>query len=274
MHDPYDRYDDHLADYRDDYLDDYREADRRLRHLVFLDGLLVDSFCEPVHGSAYACLALEADATGRREATPPLPPEHERVLAWLDLLVGGRRALLDLDVAPLEDAPSAVAADHPAFDAAADLLERVPRDVFGDDEVAAAAQHVLDRLWAAEPEQITTRRTVPQVAGGILWVVGRANGLFGPAPAVRQKDVQRALWLSQSLSTPGRVVERCLRRLDLEPCARPWGMPALESIGDPGVLTSATRRDVVAWRDRALESQRRYLVDEEAKRVLPPEVES
>lgn len=265
LHDRYDAYDDH-----DDHLD------QRLRHLVFLDGLLVDSFTESITGSAYACLALEADAA-RRRAAPPLPPpdpEHERVLAWLDAVVGGRRALLDLDTEPLEDTAPEVPADHPTHDAAADLLERVAHDVFHDDEVWAAAHHVLDRVWAEDPVLLTATRTAPQVAGGVLWVVGRANGLFGPAPAVRQKDVQRALGLTQPLSTPGRVVERCLHRLDLAPCARPWGMPAWESVGDARVLTSATRREVVVWRDRALEAQRRYLVDEAAKGVLPLRVES
>lgn len=259
---------------RYDNTHDYYD-DQRLRHLVFLDGLLVDSFTESVTGSAYACLALEADAA-RREAAPPQPPpepEHERVLAWLDAVAGGRRALLDLDVEPLRDDGPDIPADHPTYDAAADLLERVAGDVFGDGEVWPAARHVLDRVWVEDPDLLTGRRTVPQVAGGVLWVVGRANGLFGPAPATRQKDVQRALWLSQSLSTPGRAVEQCLRRLDVERCVRPWGLPALEPVGDVRVLTSATRRDLAAWRDRALDAQRRHALDEEAK-VLPPRVES
>jgi hypothetical protein len=91
---------------------------------------------------------------------------------------------------------------------------------------------------------------------------------------VRQKDVQCALWLSQALSTPGQVVQRCVRRLDVGSLHRPWGLPALEPLGEALVLTSATRRELVAWRDRALEAQRRHLLDEEAKRVLPPRVES
>lgn len=271
-YDRYARYDKDAYARHDDYLN-AEDADHRLRHLVFLDGQLVDSFTQTVSGSDYVCLALEADATRRARALPPPAPEHERVLTWLDAAVGGRRALLDLDDAPLEDVTSEVADDHPAYDAAADLLERIALDLFRDDEVWAAAHHVLDRVWADDPELLASRRTVPQVAGGILWVVGRANGLFGPAPAVRQKDVQRALHLSQSLSTPGRVVERCLRRLDIEPCTRPWGAPAVEPAGDARVLTSITRRDLVRWRDRAIEAQRRHRADQVARHVLPTEVE-
>lgn len=272
MYDAFDRYDDHAYGDTDHHTD--HGDDDRLRHLVFLDGLLVDTFTEPVRGTPYACLALAADAARRDAALPPPTPEHDRVLAWLDAVVGGRRALLDLDAAPLEDAPPEAAADHPAYDAAVDLLERVARDVFHDDEVGVAAHHVLDRVWAEDPELLTSRRTVPQVAGGVLWVVGRANGLFGQAPAVRQKDVQRALWLSQPLSGQGRAVERCVRPLGGDAPPRPWRLPSLEPLGDRRLLTSRTRRDLVTWRDRALEAQRRHREDQEAKGVLPRGVES
>lgn len=252
-----------------------QEDEDRVRHLVFLDGLLVDTYTETAGYSPYACLALELDAARRAVPAPSPPaPAHERVLAWLDAMVGGRRALLDLDDEPLSERTDGVAADHPPYDAAVDLLERTARDVFRDDEVGVAARGLLDRVWTEDPDLLTVRRTVPQVAGGVLWLVGRANGLFGQAPAVRQKDVQRTLWLSQPLSTAGRSVERCVQPLGLDRPARPSGVPPLEPCGDARLLTSTTRRELVRWRERALEAERRHHADQEASRVLPPEVES
>jgi hypothetical protein len=130
---------------------------------------------------------------------------------------------------------------------------------------------VLDRLWRGDRDLLLTRRTVPQVVGGVLWVVGRANDLFGKAPAVRQKDAQRALWLKQPLSETGRAVMESLHRLDLEPVPRPWRLPSLEPAGDPAVLTSTTRRTLIRWRDRATEARRRYRADQVAAGLPAPD---
>lgn len=249
----------------------------RLRHLVFLDGRLVDDWAEPVGGTAYACMARELDAEQRRAAPEPQRPAHERVLAWLDAVAGGRRALESLTDEPLtEPAPVSVDSEpaRAAYEAAADLVTRVADELFRDDEVAAAARHLLHRVWTADPELLGGRRTVPQVVGGIFWVVGRANGLFGQAPAVRMKDVQRTLWLKQSIGDTGRLVEQSVRRVLLEPVARPWQFPRLEAVGDPLLLTSTTRREVIRWRECSFETRAAHLADRDETAVLPKKVES
>jgi hypothetical protein len=178
---------------------------------------------------------------------------------------------------PLTD-PTSPALDSEAaqvtYDAAADLVARVASELFRDDEVRAAARHLLHRVWDAEPELLGGRRTVAQVVGGVFWVVGRANALFGQGSVVRMKDVQRTLWLKQPLSTTGPLVERCVRRLVLEPVVRPAQFPSLHAVGDPLLLTSATRREVIRWRDTAFEARAVHLADRGETAVLPTEVES
>lgn len=249
----------------------------RLRHLVFLDGRLVDGWVEPVEGTAYAGMALDMNAEQKRPPPEPPRPAHERVLAWLDAVAGGRRALEALTDERLT-APTPVTFESEAarvtYEAAADLVERVASDLFRDEEVRAAALHLLHRVWDADPELLGGRRTVPQVVGGLFWVVGRANALFGQTPAVRMKDVQRALWLKQSIGETGRLVEQCVHRIVLEPVARPWQFPRVHAVGDPLLLISPTRREVVRWRDTAFEARAVHLADRGEITVLPSEVES
>ena len=264
---------------RDDdwYSPDEPWGSDRLRHLVFLDGRLVDSWAEAVGGTAYARLALELDAEQHRPVSEPPRPAHERILAWLDNIAGGRRALNALSDQPLTDpAPLDIEAeaDRVTYDAAAGLVRRVADELFRDDEVRAAATTLFHRVWDADPELLGGRRTVPQVVGGVFWVVGRANALFGQVPSVRIKDVQRTLWLKQPLSDTGRVVERLVRRLQLEPVDRPSQFPRLHPVGDPLLLTSDTRRSVIEWRDQAFEARDAHHADTLAGVVLPPEVES
>lgn len=246
-----------------------RGADR-LRHLVFLDGRLVDAWTEPAEGSHYLRFAEPPPVA----MLPPAPP-HEQVLGWLDAVVGGRSALLDLDDVPLEaaerDGDDPSAADDPARDGIDDLLERVSLEVFADGEVHLAGRHVLARICQHEPS-LLRRRSVPQVAAGIVWVVGRANGLFGPPPGVRHKEVQRVLWVKQPLSALGEPVLRVLRPFGPPP-ERPAPLhpplPALLPTGDPRVLVSQTRGRLVLLRDRALAADRRHAADEAAKAATP-----
>ncbi len=80
----------------------------RLRHLVFLDGRLIETWTEPVEGTAYMAIADELDRANRpvppvaHTREPPRPP-YEVVLDWLDGVVGGRIALLALDDEPFEE---------------------------------------------------------------------------------------------------------------------------------------------------------------------------
>src|ERR1700712_4809321 len=94
--------------------DDYPYYDRprqkhpdredRLRHVIYLDGRLIDTWTEPVEATAYHSWAIELDAASlpTPEPEPACPAPHEAVLNWLDGVVGGRTALVALDGSPLE----------------------------------------------------------------------------------------------------------------------------------------------------------------------------
>ena len=184
------------------YDDDYRTTrDRdRLRHLVFLDGRLIETWTEPVEGTAYMAIAEELDRANRPVAQvaytrePPQPP-YEAVLDWLDGVVGGRIALLALDDDPFEETPTTEGDDVD------DLLTRVADAHFSADFLAAtrAALAVVRR----DDPDLVGQSPAGEIAAGLCWLVGRANGLVGAGTPVSQKALKATLWLS---STPTRRV--------------------------------------------------------------------
>lgn len=244
--------------------------DERLRHLILVDGRLVDTWVEAVAGSDWSQHARLEDErrTAQRHPAPAMAHPYDQVLDWLDSLVGGRRALEALSTAPLE---------MPVVpDAGLDLALVGVDDLF-DSEVPAALHHGLELLSTRDPEAVVRRRTASQVAGGLCWAIGRANGLFASETRLTQKDVQRRLALSSSISGLGASVQRALRGLAPDPAPRPVRCPDLVALGDPGLLTSTTRGLLVQWRDRALAARDAHRADLRAKgdeAVLPSEVES
>lgn len=253
--------------WQDDYLDYPYPAlpseDERVRLLAYVDGRLVDSWTESVHHSRWQRFADQFDHERRpRVVNPPDPPRHEQVLRWLDGLVGGREALLALTDAPVQPVPPA-AVHEAAYAGVREALDRVSGDYLDVD-----ACRVLDRslalLWEAAPHAVTGASSVSTVAGGLLWIVAKANGLFDGG--FTQQLVRRELWLKQQLHLPGKALARHLRGLDFHAQPRPHGCPDLTSFARVELLTSQTRRTLVEWRDLGLALS--------TAEVLPPEVES
>ncbi|MDF9716225.1 hypothetical protein INN71_11580 [Nocardioides sp. ChNu-153] len=230
------------------------ERGDRLTHLVLVDGRLVDAWTEPVELTPWAGVAEALDRPRRPapDPAPPPPPRHAQVLAWLDDLVGGREALLALT-------PEAPAPGEAPLGVPSGVLERraVVRDLVSavaercfDADVEAALHRVVDHLCTDDPLLLTGSRTAAQVAGGVCWVVGRANGLF--VPGATQAVVRELLGLRGQLSSTGQVVQRSLGP------RWPWrhhhvGVGSdLLATGWAGVLTTSTRRQLVRARDRAL----------------------
>jgi hypothetical protein len=62
------------------------DGGERLRHLVFLDGRLIDTWTEHVETTAYQSMAAEFDREKQVHYVSPEPlrPPYERVLRWLD----------------------------------------------------------------------------------------------------------------------------------------------------------------------------------------------
>lgn len=255
--------------WQDDYLDySYSPPGAaRLRLQAYVDGRLVDSWTEPLPGSRWERLADQFDEARRPQPVrSPESPRHQQVLRWLDGVVGGRAALLALSdeqhgPEPQPELPDAES--QAAYDGVREALSRVGREFLEEE-----ARQVLDRslvmLWRAAPHVVTGARSPSTVAGGLLWVVGKANGLF--EGGFTQQLVRRELWLKQGLNVPGQAVAGQLRGIDFDSQRRPHGCPDLASFARPELLTSRTRRTLVRWRDLALAL--------EGADVLPSKVES
>lgn len=244
------------------------EDQERLRHLVYLDGRLVDVWSEPVQGTAYAAWAARLERLERPVPAPaPLPPPHERVLRWLDDVVGGRIALLALDDEPLAPRPrprppGTGAGPAAAHDRLEGLVAEQCRRRF-DEEFRIAVLVVLDALWELDRSQV--EGDPAQVVAGLCWLVGRANGRVGAGTAVTQGVLKGDLGLRVS---PGTRATRFRERLrDLRPPAppRPSQCPDLVELGRVDVLLGSTRRDLLRLRDRALEAATMVAADEHAR---------
>ena len=235
-------------------------GDGRVQHLVFADGLLVDTWSEGLRGSRYESLAAELledlHPSCRHPPPPPPRPPHERVLDWLAGVVGGEEALAALTAEPPGPPDPPVFADpreESAYAEAADQLERVAGRAWSED-VLAVMLDVLTRLWHADAG-LVTRASPAQVAGGVVWVVAKANNLFTGAPT--QQALQQDLGLSGALSAQGQRVASVLRGVDLWGAQRPWQCPAIEPFANPDLLLPRTRALVVRWRDQALAARAR-----------------
>lgn len=245
------------------------DTEDRLRHVVYLDGRLIDTWTERVEGTAYHSWAQQLDRSEPRPTRPVIelpPPPHEAVLGWLDSTVGGRAALVALDESPLVvDEP-----DPEGDDAYADTRSRLERlcATYFDDEFLAATTAALATLHAEEPA-LLVEASAAEVAGGICWMVGRANGRVGAGTPVTQQVLRRELWLSGSPSRRVTKYKNCLRGLLPPPPHRPSSCPDLAELGSPAYLTSTTRQRLVKLRDRALAAAEIAAADDQARGSTP-----
>jgi hypothetical protein len=246
----------------------YRQPiDERLRHLVFLDGRLIDTWTEPVEGTVYREQARELDRVQPPGTLPILerpPAPHEAVLEWLDSTVGGRAALAALDEQPLAAVAAPEDADE-AYEAVAMRLERLCAGFF-DDEFLAATTTALTALHAADPN-LLLESSPAEVAAGLCWMVGRANGCVGAGTKVTQQVLKRELWISTSPSRRVTKYKTVLRGLLPIPPHRPSACPDLVELGSPAYLTSATRHTLISLRERGLAAAEVAAADEEARRA-------
>lgn len=247
------------------------DPERRLRHLVFLDGQLVDTWTEHVEGTAYWEHAEAADRAARSLALPPTPPPtppHESVLAWLDSVVGGRVALVALNADPLGPAELPAGSGELCAEVWS-LLERVCGDLF-DDEFLQACRAALVAVWRTGPGVMNG--TAAEVAGALCWMVGRANGCVGAGTPVTQQVLKRHLWVKASFSSRATRFKELLRTFLQPPPHHPHGCPSLLELGSPTYLTSATRDELVQLRDRAFAAAAAIEADQQARDALGPTV--
>jgi hypothetical protein len=240
------------------------QGPERLRLLAFVDGRLVDSWTERVEESRWAELARRLDRERERQVLPPPPPpvpRYERVLAWLDDVCGARDAVLALTPEPLEDCPDLPEVETPQarsrLSAVAELLDAVAARRF-DPEAGIAFRVCLLQVWGREPDVVLDAVTAAHVAGGVAWLVAKANGALGPQGRVTVTRLKEELALHATPSTYGKVIQRALvgyREFGSERTGRLYELPDLTPLGRPELLLASTRRTLCRARDRALEAQ-------------------
>jgi len=246
----------------------------RLTHLVLLDGRLIETWSEPVEDTRWQHVAEQFDREQERPAAPPAPRRlpHESALDWLDSLVGGRIALEALTDDPLPAPPLLRVDDLPL--ASRHRVEAVTRalgvltELF-DAETGRALKTVLARLWEEDRDVVLNAKSAAQVAGGICWLVGRANDLYGK-DKVTQQAVQKQIGLKTTISSFGSTVHRALRGLQPTYVERPWSQRDLLATGRASFLTSGTRRRLIRLRDQAVAARETWLLDEERKAAVLP----
>lgn len=242
-------------DWRDPvpFLDDPVDLARRVTHLVYVGGRLVDHWSEPAAGTRWA-EHVERPVPPR----PPDPPTHEKVRSWLAEICGSPAAVAALDTEPLDEPVLDLSRlpDRPAEErvaAAAVLLDDLAERQF-DAETGRAFRTALAVLAVEDPESVTRPTSPAHLAGGVCWAVGKANGLFHPVGRRRLGVVQDALGLAGGLSSQGNPVGLALRGFrgrGVDRWARPAGVPDLLAVGRTDVLVAATRERLVRLRERA-----------------------
>ena len=259
-------YDDRYDPYPRPYAVPDPHDDHRLRHMVLVDGRLVDTWTERVEGTPWQVHADRFDHEAGRAvpAAPPPAPLHERVLLWLDTVCGGRAAVTALDTEPLEDhddLPEVV--DHEGRERLADiaeLLDGVAAACFEPGEgheIGVALRSALVAVWSVDPELVRRARSARDIAGSVCWVVGKANGVFRPIGELRVGRLQDVLGTTTSPASRRHPVERALRGLGptVERWQRPGVVPDLLALGRTDLLVSSTRTQLVRLRTQALSAR-------------------
>lgn len=234
----------------------------RLRLMAFVDGRLVSSWTDRVEESPWAEVARRFDRENERVVMPPPPPPvptYERVLTWLDDVCGGRDNVVALSTAVLDEAPDLPESDTPQararLSAVAELLDAVAARCL-DQELGVALRRCLTALWSAAPEVVLDAATAAHVAGGVAWVVTKANDLIGAQRRITLTQLKESLAMHQSPATYGKVVQRALVGYrDFSPSGRVYDLPDLLPLGRTDLLVTSTRRTLCRARDRALEAQ-------------------
>lgn len=172
------------------------------------------------------------------------------ILADLDREVGGRAALLDLDVAPLPDEPfewAAIPEDiHSVVQQVLDACDQCAEELL-DVEHRTAMRRFLTRVAASDPVIFRRKASPMRAAAAVAWVICRANGTvaeFLPTLTVQE--------LLESFGVRGSVSQRAepmLRAIGAESSRRSGTV----QLGTADLLISEAREAMVETRDHWLE---------------------
>ncbi|MDQ3484483.1 MAG: hypothetical protein M3445_03600 [Actinomycetota bacterium] len=173
----------------------------------------------------------------------------EIMLKGLDLKVGGRMQLQNLDDLPLPDEPfegAGIPDDvRPVVLEVLDYCDRCAEE-FLDVEHRTAMRRFLSRAAAADPAAFRRKASPARGAAAVAWVICRANDTVGAYWS--GLTVQELLaWFGVKGSVSQRA-EPLLRANGVDP-HRLYGSMDL---GAPDLLTSKRRAEIIASRDRWL----------------------
>lgn len=251
--DPYDDYDRYRGASRSGELGDYLE-------LILIDQHVISRELKPIAGSEHEYVAREL-GRGRIVAPPPLPvppapPEHEQVLTWLSILVGGVDALAGLEATRLPDeeldVTSVAANDRDRVTAIDHELARVTQLLFGS-EVLTAARRLLVRAVVAQPAFLRGSSADAVLACAALTAVAKANDLVGQGRVVPVSLIRTAFNLKSAPNERAQAMARAVAPQGAYLSG--WRRPILDVpvLGSPHYLVASCRSGIIEARDAALQ---------------------
>ncbi len=169
----------------------------------------------------------------------------------LDMLIleaGSEQTLDGLDATPLPveslDQRGVPEDILPRVRQVALLLEKGAARYFEDPELTTVALRLLARVAAVDPTIFRRRSKNETAAAALCWIAGKNNAWF-TAQGGRSRTVQALMQSFGLKGSPSQRAEPMLRALD--PHA-PFGFFEF-SLGDPELLTSTRRREMIESRD-------------------------
>ena len=251
-------------DFRDFAYRDELYVPRRLRHQVLVDGRLVDSWTEPVEGTRWERHARDFDPG--TSAITRLPRPLHAAIRSRRCSTGSR----GWSVAGIDSTSSTTS----PWRCRRGRCSRIRRTVPSSKPWSAFSTRWPRSSSETMPDQHSVRpcctcgttvptsscaqsrpRTQPAVSAGPSHA---PTAGFPPHTNVRQKEVQRHLWLTSTISAVGGPVVRALRDLGPRPGPCPTDYPDLLALGHPDLLTATTLLQVIGWRDKATAARDAY----------------
>lgn len=193
--------------------------------------------------------ALDPDEAGwlsAGNAEDGLPSYEEIMLDSVRAAVGGDEALRLLDDRPLPDEPfdpTGIPDDIvPKVSEVLALCDECCTALF-DLECRTACRRFLTRVAVGDPQIFRRKARSDTAAAALVWIVGKANGLFGGPGGRHVKELAAHLGVAQP--TVSQRAKTMLAAAGISD--RFYGNPIL---GSPDLLTSARRREIMTMRDR------------------------
>lgn len=183
--------------------------------------------------------------SGLAGSADPMAEYFQLTLDRLRADVGGAAALEGLTTTPLPDEPvdwdEIPAEARESVGAVVDLTDRWCDHELGDAEIRTACRRLVTDVASADPGIFTGRGRTDTAAAALVWLVGKANGLFDSWGGGRSISEMTA-WFGVAAS-PSQRARRMLRALGIDDTTHPY-----VHLGTPRYLISERRRTYVEQR--------------------------